>query len=81
MPLRDSGYYSKLSCNDGNLINHIWVIASNCKERGKMYTVYWESFCESFTKENFCDMSIVSDRERMFTNLVIHLRFLVINKK
>ena len=46
-----------------------------------MYTVYWESFCESFAKENFCDMSIVSDREKMFMNLVIHLRFLVINKK
>ena len=37
MLLCDSGYYSKLSCNDGNFIDRIQVITSNYKERGKMY--------------------------------------------
>ena len=38
MPLRNSGFYSKLSCNNGSFIDHIRVIMSSCKERGKMYS-------------------------------------------
>ena len=35
--LRDSRYYSKLSCSDGNFSYCIRVVMSNCKERCNMY--------------------------------------------
>ena len=39
MPLCDSGYYSKISCNDGSFIDRIRVTTSDCKEKGCSYPI------------------------------------------
>ena len=50
-------YYNKLSCNDGNLINGIWVLASKEREWGKKNL--WIISCMYVSRIYICRMPVL----------------------